>query len=154
MVVVTMAAGIMGAAGTVTTGVDGDSAGTGIMTAGVETGTTTGGAAMMDGAAGNGTATTAGMVTANSMAMGTETDAEWPCNIAKRLASKIASRFFLRADFEACIEAELNEDVFIRRLRKVLRKPEGKRSWAVLLIVLEPLPAFGNGRNLARRNPP
>src|SRR5262252_8813599 len=61
---------------------------------------------------------------------------------------------FLRADFEACIEAELNEDVFIRRLRKVLRKPEGKRSWAVLLIVLEPLPAFGNGRNLARRNPP
>jgi len=94
MVVVTMAAGIMGTAGTVTTGVDGDSAGTGIMTAGVETGTTTGGATMMDGAAGNGTATTAGMVTANSMAMGTETDAEWPCNIAKRLASKIASRFF------------------------------------------------------------
>ena len=71
MVVVTMAAGIMGVAGTVMIGVDADSAGMGITTAGAGTGTTTDGATTMAGVAAS------GMVTANSMAtMGIETDAE------------------------------------------------------------------------------
>ena len=71
MVVVTMAAGIMGVAGTVMIGVDADSAGMGTTTAGAGTGTTTDGATTMAGVAAS------GMVTANSMAtMGIETDAE------------------------------------------------------------------------------
>jgi len=87
--VVTMAAGIMGVAGTVMIGVDADSAGMGITTAGAGmgittagagTGITTAGAGMgitTDGATTMAGVAASGMVTANSMAtMGIETDAE------------------------------------------------------------------------------
>ena len=80
MVVVTMAAGIMGVAGTVMIGVDADSAGMGITTAGAGMGTTTAGAGTgttTDGATTMAGVAASGMVTANSMAtMGIETDAE------------------------------------------------------------------------------
>ena len=100
MVMIIMAAGIMGAAGIVMTGAGVSFAETGIMTDGVATGTMIdgvkiGGVTTMAGAAGKATTTAAGIVTASSMAaMGTETDAEQQSNITKRLASKIASRFF------------------------------------------------------------
>ena len=105
MVMTIMAAGIMCAAGIVMTGGGVSFAETGIMIDGVATGTTTdgvkiGGVTTMAGAAGKATTTAVGIVTASSMAaMGTETDVEQQSNITKRLASKIASRFFIAYRF-------------------------------------------------------
>src|SRR5215469_422045 len=48
----------------------------------------------------------------------------------------------------------LDAHVFIRGLRKVLRKPERKRGCTELLVVLEALAAFGDRRNMPRWNPP
>src|SRR5437762_848081 len=48
----------------------------------------------------------------------------------------------------------LGADAFVRRLREVLRKPEGIWRSAMLLVVIEPLAALGDRGNVARRDPP
>src|SRR5262249_55015592 len=48
----------------------------------------------------------------------------------------------------------LDRDRIAFRLGKKLRKPEGVGRGAVHLIVLEPLAAFGNRRDVTRMNPP
>ena len=49
---------------------------------------------------------------------------------------------------------DLNEDVLVRGLRKMLREPKRVRRGAVFLIVFEALPPFRNRRNVAGRDPP